>query len=84
MATKTRLSLSADEVVGVRMRVEDLRPGMVFTDGILFCVYLSEDRVRILGTETESPMTSTISSWAMNHNVTVCCTRSPSMQFILK
>ena len=81
MAIKTRLSLSADEVVGVRMRVEDLQPGMVFTDtsgSNRYYVYLSENRVRILGSESALTI-----RWPNDYSAVVCCTR-PSMQFILK
>lgn len=89
-ATKARVSLFADEIVGVSMRRRDLQPGMVFTDGGGYCVclshvYLSDGEVytnaRTLGTDAAWTMQS--SWWPPDAQVTVCCAR-PSMSFILK
>ena len=74
-----KVRLSADEVVGVPTRVEDLQPGMVFMGGGSIFVCLTERYVRIIGTETKVNWTA----WPLEKEVTVCCTR-PSMQFILK
>ena len=75
-----KFHLSADEVVCVKMRFGDLKPGMVFSYLLGFCVFLPGQRLRELGSRTK---------WGVSvrrlseMEVAVCCTR-PSMQFILK
>lgn len=79
-----KIRLSEDEVVSAPMRIADLKPGMVYTHAnmIGFCVCLPDERVRSLG--FAFMWGAVLTDWPLEMEVMVCCTRSPSMQFIFK
>ena len=81
-ANKVRLS-DDEEVVFMPMRVADLQPGMVFRMPRGFYVCLPAQHVRMLG-DGESSSYPDARITDIDLVCSVCCTRPPSMQFILK